>query len=96
MPRFALACSFSLPLLLISPPAAPPSPPTAPPLSPSLPVVSFVVFPVRARGLLERKMASTMVQIGDLAVWLVGQACTPPAPGTPGRLPGASGTDGKQ
>lgn len=36
-------------------------------------VVSFVLFPVRARGLLQKKMASTLIKIGDLAVWIVGQ-----------------------
>lgn len=43
-----------------------------PPCSPHT-VVSFVVLPVRARGLLQKKMASTLIKIGDLAVWLVGQ-----------------------
>ncbi|KAI3437663.1 hypothetical protein D9Q98_000113 [Chlorella vulgaris] len=60
-------------------------------------VVSFFVLPVRARDMLERHMASTLIKMGDLAVWLVGQACVPPAPGssTPrsGDMPGRSGTD---
>lgn len=41
-------------------------------------VVSFVLFPVRAGGLLKKKMASTLIKVGDLAVWIVGQVrcCT--------------------
>lgn len=56
-------------------------------------VVSFFVFPVRARSLLQKKMASTLIRVGDLAVWLLGQACVPPAPGTGGSMPGRSATD---
>lgn len=69
--RCALGCSTpNYPACL--PPAALPSraPASTPPL---LAVVSFVLFPVRARGLLQRKMASTLIKVGDLAVWTVGQ-----------------------
>lgn len=41
---------------------------------PSPAVVSYVVLPVRARDLLTKKMASTLIKIGDMAVWLLGQA----------------------
>ncbi len=58
-----------------------------------LAVVSFFVLPVRASVLLEKKMARTLVRIGDLAVWLIGQACVPPAPGSSSAMPGMSGTD---
>ena len=33
--------------------------------------MSYFVFPVRARRLLQRQMARTLVKTGDLAVWLV-------------------------
>jgi hypothetical protein len=54
--------------------------------------VSYVAFPIRASQLLEKKMASTLVRLGDLAVWLLGQACVPLGPGG-GDMPGRSGTD---
>jgi uncharacterized membrane protein YccC len=56
-------------------------------------VVSFVLFPVRARGLLQKKMASSLIKIGDLAVWIVGQVCVLPQPGSNQNIPGASDTD---
>ena len=62
-------------------------------------VVSFLVFPVRARSLLERQMATTLIQIGDLTVWLVGQVCGTPAAAASGaviRMQGSSGTDSKR
>ena len=64
-------------------------------------MVSFLIFPVRARSLLERQMATSLIQIGDLTVWLVGQVCgTPAAPSAAGssaviRMQGSSGTDSK-
>jgi hypothetical protein len=42
--------------------------------------------------MLEKRMASTLRRLGDLAVWLVGQVCVPPAP-TTGAMPGRSGSD---
>lgn len=74
-----------------NPPSLPQPLPTCPPA-----VVSYVVFPVRARALLKKKMARTLIKIGDLAVWLLGQVCVVPQPSPPGgraSLPGATDTD---
>lgn len=59
-------------------------------------VVSYVVLPVRARDLLTKKMASSLIKIGDLAVWLVGQVCVLPQAGGDARIPGATCTDATQ
>lgn len=66
------------------------SPPPPPPPPPPLAVVSFLVFPVRARGLLQKKMASTLIRVGDLGVWLMGQV----GRGASGRESRGRGTGG--
>ncbi|GAB4819315.1 hypothetical protein N2152v2_006361 [Parachlorella kessleri] len=54
-------------------------------------LVSVLVFPIRARWLIQRDTASLLIKIGDLGVWALHQVCVTPDADL--NLPGATWTD---